>query len=438
VGSYWSLRAGRRTLAWGKNYAPDPLALLFTGQELELQLSGLDEDNVDEDFDWSSVPRDQFIYRSRVLDIRDRLTLQGFSPDAVYQVAFDYLDKVLADSDAPTPYSTEDARAAYGDTETFMSAIVQRAWQSESLPPTTSSRELLDSAFNDLRECFDDPRFAVALLIRGVRSNVAVNFDLSDCLMSGYLVASERPHLTARARLDGGVGSSGSIIVVTEGSSDAKLLEHSLRLARPGVAHMFEFMNFAATSAAGGVEQAVKLTRSMAAARVLNRVICVLDNDGAGRDGVATLERSNLPPHFSVRVLPDVAVARSYPVETPSGTSLTNVNGRAVSIEMLFGEELLRAGARGELPAVTWSWPVDGTEPIQGSIGYKRGVQRAIQRELSPAHSLADLNAGAAKGCSLVAAMLLEAAMTARPLFSTERSPLLKSRLDAAVVVAES
>lgn len=414
--------AGRKRLYWGKNYLPDPVALLFTDADLTVLASPTRNDDTDD-----SYTPEVFLYRSDVGSVRARLELQGFTSAAAFDIALSYLEGLRADSEEYAAYPQ--AASTYDSERNLLVALITWAQSSgrRTWPPTDTDRHL-ESVWEDLIECYDDPRFAIALLLHGTRANTSVRVDLSGCLTGGWLEPDERPHVMAASRLSSRTGSSGPIMVLTEGSTDAQFLSRALRLAAPAVAHQFTFLDFASTSSPGGVDQVERLTRSLAAAGIVNRVVAILDNDAVGNESKRRLDRLGLPSHFAVRVLPDVALARRYPTIGPNGAHEADVNGRAVTIEMSFGADPLIAGGNGQLPPVRWGGPVGKQQAYQGAIYYKAQVQSAIRTALDSVNSIADLVPGIAAACIALSRMLVEAASPALPLMASEYSPLLVER----------
>jgi hypothetical protein len=425
MGEWWTMNAGPRQLYWGKNYIPDAVALLFTDADLTVCVSPTRDDETDETY----TP-EVFKYSSDVRTIRARLELQGFTPGGAFDIALSYINAVRSDPEEDTlsGYYAEQESSFHSTTE-MLTAVIDWAYSQGRKPPARKGVELhLETVWRDLVEGYDDPRFAIALLLHGARANTSITVDLSGCLMGGWLEPDERPHITAHRRLTSRIGSSGPVIVVTEGSTDAQLLSRALHLAATAVAHQFTFMDFNSASAPGGVDQVERLTKSLAAAGVVNRVVAILDNDTAGNEGKRRLDRLGLPPHFAVRVLPDVTLARSYPTVGPEGPSKADVNGRAVTIEMSFGRDVLVAGGNGQLPPVRWGGTVGNTRTYQGGIDYKTQVQREIKATLDSATAITDLPTEAATACRALSQMILGAAMTSRPLMASEYSPLLLER----------
>lgn len=421
MGEYWDLRTKQRQLYWGKNYVPDQVALLFADGDLEVRIAPASDD--EEDPGNTFVP-DVFVYRSTVATLRARLKIQGFDVERAYAAALTHLEAEQDDDECrrePPP-----GEPTFGTPRELLRTTTRWASRQDRISSIEGRiNEALRSVWQELIEAFDDPRFAIALQLRGLRSSTAVTLDLSGVLMGGWLAPTDRPHVAARARLTSRVNSAGSIIVVTEGRTDATLFSRALQLAAPEVAPQFRFLDFEARRTSGGTDHVVRLTTSLAAAGVVNRVIAVLDNDAAGNLACDQLRRMQLPDHFLVTVLPQLPYARRYPTIGPDGPSVSDVNGRAVAVEMLFGPAVLRTGGNGTLPPVRWSGAIGKPPVYQGSLEYKGPVQTAIFAALEDATTLADLDPEIARGCCLIARMLLAASGTIEPPMSTEFSPLI-------------
>ncbi|WP_134772757.1 hypothetical protein [Ornithinimicrobium flavum] len=154
----------------------------------------------------------------------------------------------------------------------------------------------------------------------------------------------------------------------------------------------------------------VSLTKGMAAAKVMNRIVAVLDNDTAGRVAAQQLVRLGLPSRIAVTNLPDVPYAASYPTLGPGGYATTVVNGRAASIEFMFGDEILR-DTNGELYPVRWLSLMETANEYQGRLDsdHKAIVGGRIDRALAEpsAHAISEQ---VLRGCRRLSKMLLSAA----------------------------
>lgn len=270
-------------------------------------------------------------------------------------------------------------------------------------------------------------RFELALKLRRARNATAMVLDMTDLLLGGYLEIDELPHRTARQRYSQEVVSSGPVIVVTEGRTDARWLRTALGLAAPELEGAFSFLDFEGTSAPGGVDRIVSLTRGMAAAGVMNRVIAVLDNDAAGRAAKLQLRRSGLPGHITIVRLPDIDYARSYPTLGPQGDHPADINGHAVTIEFMFGPTLLSStSGAGPIP-VRWGGYNASVQAYQGSIDEKAVVGARIDHALAVG-AIDALDPLAAAGCRRMVTMLVQGAAAASPSMASQHSPRLWGR----------
>jgi hypothetical protein len=435
VGSYWHLSAGGRELASGKNYVPDQLMMLFVDSERIVDETGCaslerlrvaEEDPVEAE--WADL-KHLFRYVTTAAALKSRLTLQGFGGDVITEYALEFLrgedDEERWDPDPWLPF-----RGEYAQPEKLLNAMI--SWRRRKRPLNLSKESdedrFLDSRWDEMIGCFDDPRVALTLLLERTRKSTDVVLDLTDLLDGGWLESDEVPHRTSLSRFANEVASSGPIVVVTEGRTDSDLLRRATALAAPELAHAFSFLDFEGFSAPGGVDRVVSLTRGMAAAQVMNRVLAVLDNDTAGRQGLQQLHRSKLAPRMTATLLPNVAYARSYPTIGPNGLQNGDVNGRAVTIEMMFGLQVLRDPTSGDLAPVRWIGYNDMIADYQGKLEDKGSVQSRIQTALS-ADSIGGLPPDLARGCRRLVQMLIETAARATPTLATDYSPLLWQRV---------
>lgn len=310
-----------------------------------------------------------FHYTAPAGTIRSRLELQGFSTTWVHKLSHAFIQEGYENED-PFEFWPEGA-TSYPDAASVVRALTSRRGLSAvckgEFPRVSSETQFLHDWWEALREAFDDPRFALALSLARTRATTRVTVDLSDLLLGGWLEPTELPHQAARARLSTAIAADGPVIVVVEGSSDARWLKRALELTAPQVSHCFEFLDFHQHNPPGGADRVVSLTKGMAAAGVMNRVVAVLDNDTAGREAAQQLVGSKLPDRFSVATLPDVAYARRYPTLGPDGLGVSDVNGRAVSIEFMFGDQMLRAEDGSQFP-VRWQSFIEKARNYQGRL----------------------------------------------------------------------
>lgn len=391
MGAWWQLEAGSRlTPLTGKNTVPDELMLLFTDADHfvdEAQVEALSElEDAPEEFDADEEPwpRRMVGYSATAGTLRARLELQGFGTLRVHALCAALFDDDLEpDPEFPSLDMREgwpEGQSTYPDGSAVVDALATRRGQDlisryRQYRPRSSEQKFLEHMWELMQESFDDPRFELALILSRTNPSTRVTLDLTDVVTGGYVSLEEQLHLSARTRMATAVAASGPIIVITEGSSDARWLRHALRLAAPDTEHLFEFLDFDQARAPGGVDRVESLTKGMAAAGVMNRIIAVFDNDTAGREGARRLSSRDLPTGVRVICLPDVPYAQNYPTLGPTGPAPADINGRASSIEFMFGEDVLRS-RNNELYPVQWNSLVTASGAYQGSLSgeHKRAV----------------------------------------------------------------
>jgi hypothetical protein len=445
MGAWWQFEVGkRRAPVSGKNSLPDPLMLVFRDDDrfvdavrrehlAELDRLADDGHEIDTPLTWS---RGLMGYSATAGTLRSRLALQGFSSERVLSLCTAFFDDELSgnaeEGDTDPRDTWPEGRIAYPDGAAVTRALATQRGQEAATTPRfrsdTPEQQFLYDMWESLRESFDDPRFALALSLANCRPNTTVTLDLTDLVLGQYMDVSDRPHLDARTRMATAVSASGQVIVITEGVSDSRWLRRALELAAPGTAHLFEFLDFAEYQAPGGTDRVVSLTKGMAAAGVMNRVVAVLDNDTAGRASAQQLENLKLPTRFAVVRLPDVPYASHYPTLGPDGPTLANVNGRAASMEFMFGDDVLRDDTDCALFPIRWQSFNEAAADYQGRLSRpdKASVGQRLERALG-GNSGREVPEQVLDGCRRLSAMLLAAAKPSPFIPASEFSDLTAS-----------
>jgi hypothetical protein len=430
MGSRWQVDIGKRAApVFGKNFVSDQLMLVFTDTDRFLDHAKRDDlaefDRLradDPEFAMDAPPRSWHTrllgYSTTAGALRSRLELQGFSSERVHALSIAFFDDELTHS---TEYAGIDQRdswpqgqSSYPDGAAVTAALASLRGQATATAPAPSltdpEQRFLHDQWVSLRESFDDPRFALSLALTSTRAATMVTLDLTDLVLGGWMTTDDLPHQDARTRMAAAVAASGPVIVIAEGASDARWLRRSLEIATPAAAHLFEFLDFAEYRAPGGTDRVVSLTKGMAAAGVMNRIVAVLDNDTAGRLAADQLADLAFPARITVINLPKVAYATQYPTLGPEGSATANVNGRAASIEFMFGDDILR-DADGTLFPVRWQSFIVAACEYQGRLeaNHKTRVGERIDQALADAGDSA-MSEQVLDGCRRLASMLLAAA----------------------------
>lgn len=341
-------------LACRGDYIPD-LAALFT--ERELQTDG-----------------DRYGYVSTAGELRDRLQLQGFTAgraqrelEAAVRVWHSKHENPDAD-DLGIP--VRDAAMILDELRAFVNSSDEWAHYEEP-----------EYVFWQL-----DTRSILRLALDVVADvHLPVCYRLDDLVSWGLLERGTQITDQARAERQQNVVRDAPLVVLTEGSTDSHLLAEGVRVTHPHLAGFLRFMDFGG-GAEGSVGGLGKLVRSFVGAGIANRVVAIADNDKAAHDALDKLKRAGVPDGYRVLHYPDLPLLRRYPTLGPQLVDpvIMDVNGRAGSLEMYLGRDLLTVD--GELVPVQWTGS-EGQQAHQGAISAsdKARVQAAFRKKVKTA-----------------------------------------------------
>ena len=175
-------------------------------------------------------------------------------------------------------------------------------------------------------------------------------------------------------------------IILTEGKFDIKVLSKTMKLLYPGMEKYYSFFDFDTFRTRGSTDGVVSYVKAFASAQITNRVIALLDNDAAGVEAENQLKEIKLPNNFRIMTLPDVKIARRYPTVGPTKKEKVDVNGRACSIEMYLGQDVLKVD--GEFEPVMWEAYKEKVKRYQGRLINKSKIQERFENKLERAMSV--------------------------------------------------
>lgn len=407
MGTRWHFFLGEDEIGAGKNHIPIKLMTIYQehdkymdegwAREIDAlnaaapsEADAVVADGLD---DWDDMST-AFGYSATVETIVKRLNLMGFTSQRCTAEIVGLLQE-LRDFDGEKavyvrePGATESVPYAISCAQVV--EIGLRALITSSKPSKAAELTRLEAACLDELEPFQeydaDPRILLAALLDGKAPDTVVRLDLHDLLSSGYFTRHKAVSELASQELATETASSGPIIVMTEGTTDARFLKRGLRIVAPELAGYFTFLDPEA-KAQGGTSQLVKNLRAFAAAGIMNRVIALVDNDAAGRQAVKTLSNAPLPERFKVCQLPDLDYVKDYPTLGPTGNTRYDINGRACSLEFYFGLDCLRSTSGDPLP-VRWTGFNEAVGDYQGELipSDKKLVQKRIEEMLTAAEA---------------------------------------------------
>jgi len=122
-------------------------------------------------------------------------------------------------------------------------------------------------------------------------------------------------------------------LIVTEGSSDAVILKHALKILRPHIVDFFDFIDMEEGYPFSGTGNLYKFIQGLISISIQNNVIVLFDNDAEGLFSFNRCSQLNAPANMKVLKLPDLKDFRSFQTVGPSGQHRLDINGQAAALE---------------------------------------------------------------------------------------------------------
>lgn len=190
--------------------------------------------------------------------------------------------------------------------------------------------------------------------------DLVVQWDFMDVVESGYF-----------ERDDFSVGANGEgFLLVTEGTSDTKVIEHAFAILRPEIADFFRFVDMEDNYPFGGHGNLMNFMRGLRSIGMADSVLAIFDNDTVGVASLAQLEKLS---GINAIKLPDLEEFKSFPTIGPSGEHRADINGKAAALECYL-----------KLPQpcrIRWTNYEQRAGSYQGSIDQTAGEKYAQQLE---------------------------------------------------------
>jgi hypothetical protein len=225
-----------------------------------------------------------------------------------------------------------------------------------------------------------DTRVMMRAVLAALPGTSEIRIDVTDIVDGGYMSLDLNPHEAALKWMANEISSGSPVIVLTEGPSDARILQSAVEVLKPHLKDFLRFPDFS-LSPESSASALVKTVKTFASAGIRNRVVAIFDNDTAAEDALQALAEDLLPTNISVFRLPYLPLASAYPAIGPNGTVVMDVNGLAGSIELYTGEDVLR-DKDGELRPVQWRGLNDRLKRYQGEVTHKRAIQEGFDAKV--------------------------------------------------------
>ncbi|MFD7283611.1 HEPN/Toprim-associated domain-containing protein [Streptomyces sp. NPDC059862] len=297
----------------------------------------------------------EFVYGTTVARLRERLHVQGFNAAR----AKTELAEVLAGWKKDRPLDAlrfskvSDVHSIEAAIRQLLAMTFDEAWPKDITQPNPY----------DLPEALSrhmDRRSLTRLLLEWAPDpHARVFLDLSELTGPGVDLDPAHPVAgQARAEQLASLAQDAPLLVLTEGPTDARLLAAGMEVTHPHLKGYVTFFDFAVAGAEGGVAQLAKTVSAFVAAGVANRFVALADNDTEAHAGLANLKKQPLPERCRVLHYPPLSVLEAYPTLGPYGDEPVpaDVNGRAGSLEMYLGRDVLQSENHTLVPVQWRSW----------------------------------------------------------------------------------
>jgi hypothetical protein len=399
MGSYAELRIGGYTVYSLKSQVDSITMSLFTelnrhsyiGQdEIDRHKSELEACDSEDEVD---PPLTTYEYRSTVGQVIQRLEVMGFTLDESRQYFNEFFEDLgpdLEDEFYLKPYGAIDPTDL--TLENWMKAIkycIEKGVPYYQLGDRDTC-DRLDAAGmtwfhvmyfhgdeNILGFPGGDIRLALRSCLEIFNNDDQIVLDYSDLVYGGYYNEEDELCEIVSEDLSHTFRPSEQVLVLTEGSSDATIIRDTIKVLYPHLADLFSFLDFTREDfrTEGGVGFIVKVLKVLVSAKVGTKVLAIFDNDLAARDALRSLKVKALPSNIKVITLPELEIAKRYPTIGPGGQTDADINGRALSLELFFGQEILLR-PDGSLTPVRWTSFVNSMKEYQGEIDDKERLQK--------------------------------------------------------------
>ena len=224
-------------------------------------------------------------------------------------------------------------------------------------------------AYSSEKETFDYPdnnqRCYLRCILEAFDPGDVISLDLTWLDLAEIYDCSDEIRNNSINELNKNIAENSKILILTEGKTDKEILEKSLHLLYPHLVDYYLFMPFhlgeldEKHEIESSASLLVKRIESFAACCINNRVIGLLDNDQAGIEAESKINKNKLPSNIKLIHYPDIPLANNYPTQpqqtnkTPSIPINNNINSKAASIEIYYGEDILREN--NDLIPIQWT-----------------------------------------------------------------------------------
>ncbi len=219
-----------------------------------------------------------------------------------------------------------------------------------------------------------DMKVPLRIILEDATPNDNLIYDVTDLVWSEYIEDEEDLIEYSLQMSIAGYNSLARTIILTEGKTDSFFLKESLQLLYPHLVDYYSFLEFDDSKLGGGVGNLANITKAFSGAGIVNNIIALFDNDTAAAAAVKSFNDISLPSNIKILKLPEIELLKNYPTIGPSGNVTLNINGIAASIELYFGQDILKIDGQNFSP-IQWTGYDSNLKKYQGEVIDKKKLQ---------------------------------------------------------------
>ena len=338
MGSMIHLAVGRLEIDWGKNAGFADHSQLFQPSDLaQVPYYYVDENDPHNEeggeFEYNLVTEFKDGLSKPLDQVMERIDLLGYTMNHARQ-EFEYVSRLTGfDTDKfsfeqlAESLATVDVRsisADYGDGERFGRFFRRCLFDKIGLERMVDDPEYV--RFNAGEGMENLSAYTILRLVaqNPVAAALPVSWQFADVEEGGWA----RRNAFIRA-----VDQDNRFLIVTEGSSDATIVRHALKLLKPHVADFFDFVDMDKGYPFTGTGNLYNFTKGLIGISVQNNIVILYDNDAEGAFNFNRSVKLNVPDNMRILKLPDLPEFQDFEAIGPSGAHRANINGRAAAIE---------------------------------------------------------------------------------------------------------
>ncbi|MEQ1511757.1 MAG: HEPN/Toprim-associated domain-containing protein [Lysobacteraceae bacterium] len=389
MGTEIQLRIGSVSLSYAKNFMGEDFGFLFqAGDETRVRSDGINYEYYEEHPDEEDLATSEAAFVSPLSRVLRRIKLLGHTLDvarAEYQALLQEWKEDSDDNNEPPsalltfeefcrlaclfPISSLSSEYIEYDTperaKVAQGRFADYVEKFERVPPNDNSDMYWsESSYLSAKLCILSATSMLQIFgTSRENADAEVNWQFGLIVSAGWVSRENFQPGTTRAQ---------TILVATEGASDARVLRRALDLLRPDVTDFFRFIDGEERHHFWGTGNLVKFAEGLVRIDVQNQVLFLLDNDAEGVEAYQKFQQLNLPVNMRAMLLPNLDELKSFPCRGPEGVSNCDINGRAAAIECYLDLNLEQYP-----PArVTWTNYKKDMDAWHGALEHKDSYMR--------------------------------------------------------------